>query len=47
VFTRNAEDGLYPSIKAVKDIKAVDIPELTKLESWQTISQLVEEQLSV
>jgi hypothetical protein len=38
VFTRNAEDGLYPKIKAIKDLEATDIPELTKLENWQTIS---------
>jgi hypothetical protein len=43
VFQRTPDDGLYPRIKAVKNLNPSDVSQLAKLENWDTIKQLIEE----
>jgi len=43
VFTRTPNDGLYPKLKATKDLQPEDISDLCKHESWNAISDLINE----
>ena len=43
IFKREPEDGFYPRVKAIHELIPADIPELTKLSKWETISKLIEE----
>jgi hypothetical protein len=47
VFSRKPEDGLYPRTKAIHELTPDDIPELAKQSRWDTISKLIDEQLTV